>query len=637
MRKDLKNKVFDHFFTGINYWGSKDAIHMWAKYDETSVENDLRLLREAGVTMLRVFPTWPDFQPLTAFYAPGGVYEYGMNGKPFPDTEAGQAGVSDEMCQHFEHFCGLAEQYGMKLIVGVLTGHMSFANLMPPALVNLNLVSDAVAIKWELKFIRYFVRRMKKQPAIIGWDLGNEVNALQNHNTQEEFDVWSGMLADAIKACDPDRPVITGVGRFKITNGAPNLKELSEICDWNTVHAYNIFETASDPVNSMKPVMDHVFRCRLSEDIGRMPTFLQEFGATGYTNCSLESEAEFYRASVLSILSHGFYGTMYWCAFDQGHLTFPPYNWNNIGSNYGFFDKELKIKPVANENIRLQELIRLSHGKLTDYERSCTIIVPREEWLDQKDAMRAAYMLAERVGLDTEFSYAIDPIPDAQIYIMPCQEFNKSITNTRLTELLGKVKEGAVLYLSMGAALFRNLNELAGVILDERINMPTAKTMYYGEAELPVNVTVQYHIKANGCEVLAKDEKGEPIFVKNPYGKGYIYVLFAPMEQYLADKEGAFYKENTPDYESIYRLLKSHVQEDKIAVCPSKFICMTEHPAENEDRYLFAINYSSRVQEAELHITGDYELIPVWGQSLENRKICLAPCDGILIHAKCKR
>ena len=74
------------FFTGINYWGSKSAINMWSEYDEESIERDFSLLREVGITHLRVFPLWPVFQPLTALYGPGDVFEYGFGEDPLPDT-----------------------------------------------------------------------------------------------------------------------------------------------------------------------------------------------------------------------------------------------------------------------------------------------------------------------------------------------------------------------------------------------------------------------------------------------------------------------------------------------------------------------------------------------------------------------
>ena len=54
------------YFVGCNYWASHAGTNMWRNWDEASVEADLRALSENGVEVIRAFPLWPDFQPLTA-------------------------------------------------------------------------------------------------------------------------------------------------------------------------------------------------------------------------------------------------------------------------------------------------------------------------------------------------------------------------------------------------------------------------------------------------------------------------------------------------------------------------------------------------------------------------------------------
>ena len=63
-----EERLLNGFFTGINYWGLKEATNMWENYDPDSIDEDLRVLRDAGITHLRVFPSWQVFQPLKALY-----------------------------------------------------------------------------------------------------------------------------------------------------------------------------------------------------------------------------------------------------------------------------------------------------------------------------------------------------------------------------------------------------------------------------------------------------------------------------------------------------------------------------------------------------------------------------------------
>ena len=52
---------------GVNYWGSKSGVRMWRadEWDEASVEKDIAALAANGVEIMRVFPTWDAFQPLS--------------------------------------------------------------------------------------------------------------------------------------------------------------------------------------------------------------------------------------------------------------------------------------------------------------------------------------------------------------------------------------------------------------------------------------------------------------------------------------------------------------------------------------------------------------------------------------------
>lgn len=52
---------------------------------------------------------------------------------------------------------------------------MSFRTYTPPAFEGKALLSDHNVMRWQLRFVKYFVSRFKKCDAIVGWDLGNEV------------------------------------------------------------------------------------------------------------------------------------------------------------------------------------------------------------------------------------------------------------------------------------------------------------------------------------------------------------------------------------------------------------------------------------------------------------------------------
>ena len=169
---------------GANYWASHAATEMWRKWDAKAVDEDLRVLAANGFRILRVFPNWADFQPIHACYLSGGnfdqVNETRMfdSEEPLPDTPCGRAGVDERMVEHFEEFCDIAEKFGIRLIVPLLTGQMTFRNYIPPALANRNPFSDPYALMWEGRYITCMVSRLKAKKAIAAWESGNESRIL---------------------------------------------------------------------------------------------------------------------------------------------------------------------------------------------------------------------------------------------------------------------------------------------------------------------------------------------------------------------------------------------------------------------------------------------------------------------------
>ena len=54
---------------GANYWASANATKMWREWKPEEIEKDFLQLKEYGMTTLRVFPTWSDFQPIVEVHA----------------------------------------------------------------------------------------------------------------------------------------------------------------------------------------------------------------------------------------------------------------------------------------------------------------------------------------------------------------------------------------------------------------------------------------------------------------------------------------------------------------------------------------------------------------------------------------
>ena len=628
-------EFFNGFFTGINYWDSKNAINMWQNFDATVIENDFISLKNAGVTHLRVFPLWPVFQPLTALYKTTGVMEYVINEDILPNTEAGKAGVSETAMQNFETFCNLAYKYDLKLIVALITGHMSFRNYAPPAFDGKNLLTDPTVIKWQRKFVTYFVKRLKNQKPIIAWDLGNEPIHLQDlkggNFPYDSFYLWCSVIYGAVKSVDYERPVLSGLDTFEIENGYLNLKNIGDVCDVHTTHPYNIFHTNSSPINSMLPIIDLAYRSKICEDISKRPTFPQEFGSIGYLNCSKQTEADFYRACLYTTFSHNFHGAMWWCAFDQGHFNYAPYRWNTIGSNYGFFDKDNLPKPIVSENVKFKNVLSKIGGNLPPIKTDATIIIQRdEEKADNVNLMRTTYALLSQANITPNFVYATDEVKPSPVYIFPCPESNLSILKQTLDGVLKEVEKGANLYISLDEGLIRYIPEITGVNFScrEKLN-ETTNLLFDGEV-LPIKSTYTYVFESGNAEILATNNNGNPVFFKNSYGKGNVYLLTLPLERYLTDNPAYFYKKGFGNYSKIYREITKTVNANHIADTNNKFVLSTEHILPNGSGYLCLINYSSFTETITLSIKNGYKVYDLNDNLITNLSLTFT-CNECLI------
>ncbi len=601
----------NRYYIGVNYWESEKSIRMWEDFDPVVIEADFQKLRDCGVKVLRMFLVWPVFQPLKALWADSRIYEYRMmDESPLPDTEAGRAGVSEEACAHFETFCALAEKYDLGLIVGLITGHMSFRHFAPEAFAWKNFLTDPTCIKWETRFVRYIVKRFRHEKSILAWDLGNECSNYGAPSVDQGY-VWMHAITAAIRESDPTRPVVSGFGGMPLDSENFNVRETAELCDILTTHPYQVFShSIIDPVNTMRPSLDPAFRATLFETMGGKPAFVEEVGSIGYTTCSEKTEAAFLRTMLWSTFAQGAHGCFWWCAFDQGQLDYAPYDWNNYGSDYGLYRADGTAKPVAGVTKAFDHFLStFPYAELPRHSEEAVCIVSREINNPTK-LLPCAYTLAKQANLDLRFAHAEDKLPDAKLYIWPSIFSPKPMFHHRLNELLEKVREGATLYFSLGNTMFRRLPELTGLTIASR-EAGYTEEITLGEDTFSFPLHFRYNIEsvADTCEVLATGADGRPVFVKNQYGKGSIYFCAIPIEHLISERPGVFKNDNCKPYWRFYETFAGEASADRAAVSHSLCVLLTEHPLSENRRLVIAVNYSDHDIDPGITLRNGWRLV----------------------------
>ena len=623
---------------GCNYWASHAGTRMWELWDEDVVRKDLKRLRELGCELLRVFPNWRDFQPIEQIAGfRGRVRAIAMHGLDLPDTPCGRAGVDEIMIRRFRTLAEIAEENHLELVVGIVTGWMSGTLFLPPALEKLNPLTDAYSIQWQVKFVRCFVRELKTCAAIRCWELGNESNCMGVVTEPADAWNWTNAIASAIRIEDPERPVGSGMHALTPGEGLPGdsavwtIQTQGELCDLLTAHPYPHSPSKKpsrvDTHTSIRSVFQATVETLLYSDISRKPGAVEEIGTFSPSYCAEKEKAEFIRNAMFNAWAHGAEYFLWWCAFDQSNLPFPPYEWSAWERELGFFTADMREKPVAEVFRRFREFLDgLPSRKLPPFRRDAICLLPMEQDFDHiLSNAWSAFVLAKQSGFDIRFQYGRENPQDAELYLLPGLRGASGLYRTQIHALLEKVKNGATLYLSLDDGSLSPFTEVFGVESGGREARTAPARVRFQNGLYEIQSPFRLILRTLNAEVLATEENGNPVFTRARFGKGEIYFLSLPLECSLAEKPGAFHLKTETPWRNFYRAFSQKILSKRLLRIDDPLLTLTEHPDPSDpDRCrCVAVNNSPTPVDPEFRIH------PGW--KIESGLQEIAPFSGILL------
>jgi len=580
------------FLLGCNYLASHAAIFMWRDWRPDIVEADFLALSKHGMNTLRVFPVWSDFQPITPLIGAGGqVKEFAFGERALPDDEAGRSGVDVEMIGRFEVLTELAKKYGLKLIVGMINGWLSGRLFIPPALYGRNLLTDPTAIKWEIKFISFFVRHFKNQESIIAWDLGNECNNMAPLENSEQAWLWSRVIASAIREADPSRPVVSGLHGLSL-DGIWRIQDQSETIDILTTHPYPIFtpHCNNDPLNTMRPILHATAESLFYSGIGKKPCLVEEAGTLTGCISGDQRSSEYLRASLFAAWAHNLEGYLWWCAFDQVHMTKTPYDWHFVERELGLMSTAYQMKTIFTEMEKFAGFLgKLPVDKLPAHIKDGICLVGKGT--DAWGIAYNTYALACRAGLAIEFQSCEDPIKDAPLYLVPSVGGYEFIKVHRYHELMDKIFNGATLYMSLDCPYLGEYEKYFGIKIKNRIHRQEKLDVHFnigGVFSLTMARGDYLDFDAVDQDILAVDENGNPAYIHLKYGKGSVYLLNFPLEANLVAAHDPFSNASGVDLHRIYKVLSSG--DSHVVRTNDPGVVTTEHPLGKQMRLCVSVN-----------------------------------------------
>ena len=593
------------FMLGVNYWDSRSGTDMWRNFDAEVIRADVKALAGCGVKYMRVFPNWRDFQPVEEYLswrgAPHGYCDY--NEKPL----ANEDGIDENMIERFREFAGICAEYGIRLIVSILTGWMSGRLFIPRVLIGKNVMTDPNALMWTNRFIRGFVSRVRDLPNIVMWDLGNECNCLGDTGSGAQSYAWTAFVRNAVFAADPTRKISSGMHGLTSESSAWTIRTQGELTDYLTPHPYvsKTIHNDIDPMNTGRTTIYPTAQCVLYQSIGGKPVILQEQGSFSEALGNAEQAADFVRVNILSAFIHQVKGYFWWCGMNHSDLENAPYTWSMIERDLGLVDSDRRPKPVADALRDAGNIIRsLGFEEMPKLQTDAVCLLTEEQ--NHWDCAAPAFVLGKQAGIDMTFVTCQTPLPQSGAYIVPCISGWSVMNADTQNALFDRVRNGSTAYISYNGGQFTRFEEFFGLRSHGIVTSRRSHKAVFPWGEYNYSVSQEILAEPLDAEVLVKNEENNVVFSRHSYGKGTVYFLNLPMEQQLSTGYGVF---DNPLYSGIYKAVFDGVLAEKKVISENIHIAVSLH----DGGIVSAVNYTDTEQSCRFRVLPGYRLVPLYG------------------------
>jgi hypothetical protein len=264
-----------------------------------------------------------------------------------------------------------------------------------------------------------------------------------------------------------------------------------------------------------------------------------------------------------------------------------------------FFCPTGREKNLEEIILKLQEYADAFPTDLTAPVKDVVCILTREQ--DTWAAAYGSFLLAKQAGLELRFCYAEDEIPQSDVYLVPSAIGDNCLYYRTFLDLTERVKSGATLYISSGGAFLSGFEALTGLRPDHRVAQAhTDEVTLPDGTQLSLFSTVMNPMIPTTAEVVLSTKDGVPALSVNTYGKGKVWYLNYPVEDYTAKTPNAIYE----GFHRIYALMNL-ANSERIAKKSDPYLGMTEHTA-GEKKVLVLINYEPEDRGTSI------ELLPGW-------------------------
>ncbi len=382
------------FILGVNYWPRRKAMYWWSDFDAGEVREEFEVIRSLGLSLVRIFLLWEDWQP-----TPGEV--------------------DPQMLEHLQTVCDLAADLELSIDVTFFVGHMSGPSWVPPWMLQAerpvpagvrqvvtagqvvgcgyaNPFTDPQALNAEELLLKTVVGRFKDHPGIGMWNLGNEPDLFACPPDAAAGRAWVRRMSNLIRGIDPAHPVTCGLHVHSLVeDNALRVNDVFAETDLAVMHGYPMYAPwAREPLDT-----DFVpYLCALTSALCGKPTLMEEFGgcteAPGKPSttwewmaygkpreqfvASEEALADYFAEVLPKLVSVGALGAVAWCYADYAPALYdrPPCDEARHERFFGLVRPDGSLKPHAEVLRRFAEM----RPQVQPAERTVVLDVSPEEY-----------------------------------------------------------------------------------------------------------------------------------------------------------------------------------------------------------------------------------------------------------------
>ena len=320
---------------GANYTPSRHWWHVWLDFDTPGVTDgirrDLDAIAGLGLDHVRVFASWPVFQPNRGVVRPRAVAQ-------------------------LVELVRLAAAAGLDVSVDALQGHLSSFDFYPSWTLTWherNVFTDPAVVDAQAALVGTLAGALRAEPNYLGLNLGNEPNNLVAHQpvTAAQVDAWLDRLLAAGTAADPAHPVThCAYDAAWYTEDHPFTPGASATKGAMTcVHPWVFSEDCARRYGPRSVQVEHLaeYVVELSRayatDPGRM-IWVQELGAPA-PHVPAADAPRFAERTLANVLTcPGVWGVTWWCShdLDERLLDFP-----ELEYTLGLLRTDNTVKPIG--------------------------------------------------------------------------------------------------------------------------------------------------------------------------------------------------------------------------------------------------------------------------------------------------